>query len=464
MNTFARAARRPSRLAPALAGKIMTPEHGRFDAARRAWNLAIDQDPAAVVFPESAQDVAAAVLFAAEWGQRIAPQATGHGAAALGPVGDAILLKTERMRGLAIDSVGRVARVEAGVLASEVVRAAARHGLTPLTGSSPDVGVVGYTLGGGLSFLGRKHGLAANNVRAIGLVTADGSLVRADRDHEPDLFWAVRGGGGSFGIVTAIELELVPITHTLAGILWYPIERAGEVLHAWADLTRAEPPDDLTTAGRLLNLPPLREIPEPVRGKSFVVVEAIHLGDPATADELLASLRALGPVNDTIQMVPAAALLDLFLEPEHPVPVVGDGLTLAELPPRRDRCARQRRRRRGRVPPRVRRGPPPRRRARSRPAGERRALLDRGELRHVRSRRDPHPDIQGVVRTQITTVKQAMGPWTARHMSQLRRHPQVHGHLLDRAGIRRLPRHQGDGRSRATDPQRTMPASDSING
>ena len=417
MNTFARAARRPSRLAPALAGKIMTPEHGRFDAARRAWNLAIDQDPAAVVFPESAQDVAAAVLFAAEWGQRIAPQATGHGAAALGPVGDAILLKTERMRGLAIDSVGRVARVEAGVLASEVVRAAARHGLTPLTGSSPDVGVVGYTLGGGLSFLGRKHGLAANNVRAIELVSADGSLVRADRDHEPDLFWAVRGGGGSFGIVTAIELELVPITHTLAGILWYPIERAGEVLHAWADLTRAEPPDDLTTAGRLLNLPPLREIPEPVRGKSFVVVEAIHLGDPATADELLASLRALGPVNDTIQMVPAAALLDLFLEPEHPVPVVGDGLTLAELPPvaidalvnaAGDEAAFplvsvEVRHLEGEL-------------GRDQPAN---GALSSIEASYVMSAvgATPTPELQGVVRTQITTVKQAMGPWTARHMS-----------------------------------------------
>ena len=162
------------------------------------------------MFSESAQDVAAAVLFAAEWGQRIAPQGTGHGAATLGPLGDAILLKTERMSGLAIDPVERVARVEAGVLSSEVVRAAAQHGLTPLTGSSPDVGVVGYTLGGGLSFLGRKHGLAANNVRAIELVTADGSLVRADHDREPDLFRALRGGGGSFGMGDADRPRFAP--------------------------------------------------------------------------------------------------------------------------------------------------------------------------------------------------------------------------------------------------------------
>lgn len=416
MNTFTRAARRPSRLAPALAGKIVIPEHAGFDAARAAWNLAIDQQPAAVVFPESAQDVAAAVLFAAEWGQRIAPQGTGHGAAALGPLGDAILLKTERMRGLAIDSGERVARVEAGVLASEVVRAAAQHGLTPLTGSSPDVGVVGYTLGGGLSFLGRKHGLAANHVRAIELVTADGSLVRADRDHEPDLFWALRGGGGSFGIVTAIELELFPITHVFAGLLWYPIERAREVLHTWADLTQTEPPDELTTAGRLLNLPALPEIPEPVRGKSFVVVEAIHIGDPPTADELLAPLRALGPVNDTIQMVPTPALLNLFLEPEHPVPVVGDGLTLADLPPAAidalvDAAGDKARSRLLSVEVRHLEGEL----GRDRPPNGALASI---EASYVMSAvgATPTPELQRVVRAQITMVKQAMAPWTARHM------------------------------------------------
>ena len=133
--------------------------------------------------------------------------------------------------------MARVARVEAGVLWQEVVEAAAAHGLAALQGSSPDVGVVGYTLGGGLSFMGRKHGLASNHVRAIELVTADGVLVRADREHEPDLFWALRGGGGSFGVVTAIELELLPISEIYAGLLWFPLERADEVLHAWRELT-----------------------------------------------------------------------------------------------------------------------------------------------------------------------------------------------------------------------------------
>ena len=237
------------------------------------------------------------------------------------------------MRGVHIDPSARTARVEAGVLWLEVVEAAARHGLAALAGSSPDVGVVGYTLGGGLSFLGRKYGLCANAVRAVELVTADGGLVRADRDHEPDLFWALRGGGGSFGVVTAIELELFPVEHAYAGVLWYPIERGREVLHAWRELTHSDVlPDELTTLGRFLRLPPIPDIPEQLRGKSFVVVEACSVGDPAHADELLAPLRALGPTADTIGTVPMPALSYLHMDPDHPVSGFGDGMMIAELP------------------------------------------------------------------------------------------------------------------------------------
>jgi len=169
----------------------------------------------------------------------------------------------------------------------EVLEAAAPHGLAPLSGSSPNVGVAGYVLGGGISFLGRKYGLSANHVCPIELVTADGRLVRADFEHEQDLFWALRGG--SFGIVTAIEVELFPVKEVYAGILWYPVERESEVLHAWRNLTLSERlPDDLTTIGRFLNFPSFPELPADIRGKSFVVVEAIHAGDPARADELLA--------------------------------------------------------------------------------------------------------------------------------------------------------------------------------
>src|SRR3954452_7781666 len=170
--------RRPARPPAALEGKLVTPDQAHFDEARRAWNLAIDQQPAAVVFPESAADVAAAILFARECGQRIAAQGTGHNAGPLGSLEDTILLKTERMRGLHIDPEARVARVEAGVIWIEVVEAAARHGLAALAGSSPDVGVIGYTRGGGLSLIGRRHGLCDNALRAIELGTGEGRQFR----------------------------------------------------------------------------------------------------------------------------------------------------------------------------------------------------------------------------------------------------------------------------------------------
>jgi FAD/FMN-containing dehydrogenase len=317
----------------ALNGRIVLPEHPSWDEARLAWNLAVDQQPAAIVFPESTTDIIAAVELARAFGLRVSAQGTGHNAAPLGPLADTLLVKTERMRGIEIDPEAQIARIDAGVRSLELVEAAAQHGLSPLAGSSPDVGVVGYTLGGGLSWFGRKYGLAANNVHAIELVTADGRIVRADREHEPDLFWALRGGGGSFGIVTAIEIQLVRVSDAYAGILWWPIERDREVLHAWAELTRQQPPDELTTVGRYLRLPPLPDIPEPIRGKSFVVVEVIHLGEPEEADELLAPLRALDPVMDTIKRIPTPALSHMHMDPEHPVPGTGDGMLLQALPP-----------------------------------------------------------------------------------------------------------------------------------
>ena len=332
MSTSATFTRPVGHLDVSLDGKVVLPGDGRFDEARRAWNLAIDQRPAAVIFPASPAVVAAAVGWAAERGLRVAAQGTGHNAGPLGSLADTVLLRTERMRGVQIDPVARTARAEAGVVWLDVVEAAAQHGLATLAGSSPDVGVTGYPLGGGLSFLGRRYGLAANNVTAAEVVTADGRWVRTDREHEPDLFWALRGGGGSFGVVTALEFRLFPHAEAYAGALWYPIERASEVLHAWGELTRGAVPDELTTIGRLLNFPPIPQIPEPVRGKSFVIVEAYHTGEPAQADELLAPLRALGPVNDTITTVPVPALSHLHMDPEQPAPGTGDGMMIDQLP------------------------------------------------------------------------------------------------------------------------------------
>ena len=313
-----------------IAGDVVTPEDANWDEARQAWNLAVDQRPVAVVLAETADDVVATIEEARAAGLRVAPQGTGHNAAPLGELSGTILLRTSRMRGVEIDPAAQIARVEAGVIWIEVVEAAAEHGLAALAGSSPDVGVVGYTLGGGLSWLARKYGFAANQVTAVELVTADGRFVRADRENEPDLFWAIRGGGGSFGVVTALEFRLFPLTGVYAGVMFWPVERATEVLNAWREWVETVP-DELTSVGRILQFPPLPDIPEPLRGGSFVVVEAIYVGDEAEGEELIAPFRALEPTLDTVATVPMPALGHLHMDPETPVPGAGEGMLLSDF-------------------------------------------------------------------------------------------------------------------------------------
>jgi FAD/FMN-containing dehydrogenase len=311
-------------------GQIVVPADPDWDEARQAWNLAVDQRPAAVALVDSVEDVVEVVQFARARGLRIAPQATGHGALSLAALDGTILVKTSRLRGVEIDAEAKRARIEAGALWEDVIEPAAQ-GFVVLHGSSPDVGVVGYTLGGGMGWLARSRGLAANSVTAVELVTADGRLVRADRENEPDLFWAVRGGGGNFGVVTAIELELFDTPELYAGVMFWPAERAGEVLRAgreWAETM----PDEVTSVGRVLHFPPLPDIPEPLRGGSFVVVEAVFTGPEGEGAELLEPLRALEPLIDTFAAVAATALPHLHMDPPHPVPGIGDGMFLEQLP------------------------------------------------------------------------------------------------------------------------------------
>ncbi|MFD0474853.1 FAD-binding oxidoreductase [Nonomuraea thailandensis] len=257
-----------------LEGVLVLPGDPGWDAARAAWQLAVDQRPAAVVLARSAADVAATLKTARVCGLRVAPQSSGHNAAPLGPLHDTILLRTFEMAHVHIDPVRRLARVGAGVVWAEVSAAAAKHGLAGLAGTASDVGVVGYTLGGGLSWFARSHGLAANHVTGATVVTADGRVLRVDAGHEPDLFWAIRGGGGAYAVVTELEFALFPITEVYAGALYWPIGRAEEVLRRWRDWT-ATVPDTVTSLGRLLRFPPLEDIPEPFRGRSLVAVEAV---------------------------------------------------------------------------------------------------------------------------------------------------------------------------------------------
>jgi hypothetical protein len=318
-------------LRTAVTGGIFAVGDAGYDQARQAWNLATDERPAVVVMAESAGDVAQAVRFARTHCMRIAPQGTGHGAGPLEPLQGTMLLRTSRMRSVRIDPISRTARADAGALWQDVTVPAGEHGLAALEGTSLNVGVTGYTLGGGIGWLARRYGLAANSVTAAELVTPNGRFVRTDAGHEPDLFWAVRGGGGSVGVVTALEMRLYPVRELYAGALFFPIQRAAQVLHAWRAWTGTVP-DEVTSLGRILRLPPLPEIPEPLRGRAFALVEAACLGDADTGSQLLGPLRRLGPELDTFAMIPPSALAQLHMDPGQPVPSQGDGAFLADFP------------------------------------------------------------------------------------------------------------------------------------
>ncbi|NLT04734.1 MAG: FAD-dependent oxidoreductase [Solirubrobacterales bacterium] len=300
----------------------------------------VDQRPVAVAVPRDPADVAAVLAAARADGLRVAPQRSGHAAETLDLDG-AILLRTDRMAEVAVDPVAGTARVGAGALTGDLVAAAARHGLGVLAGSSPTVGVVGFHLGGGLSFAGRRHGLAAATITAVELVAPDGRWLRATAAAEPDVLWAARGRGGGLGVVTALELRLPRLGPVQAGNLLFPLERAREVGHAWRELTLTAP-DGLCLALRAMRPPPP---PGSAAGGGptgpdgaalggravagdLVAVTGLHLGAEDEAAELLAPLRALGPEIDTFAARGPEALCEIHMDPREPSPAIDDHLLL----------------------------------------------------------------------------------------------------------------------------------------
>ena len=314
-------------------GEVVAPGDAGWDRAREAWNLIVDQRPVAVALPRDAGEVAATLAVARHHGLKVAPQGTGHNATPISDLSDAVLLRTDRMRDVLIDPLARIARVGAGVLWEEVTVPAGEHGLIALHGSSPNVGVVGYSLGGGLGWLARSKGLAANSVTAIEIVTAAGEIIRADAEREPDLFWALRGGGGDYGVVTAMEFRLYPLRTAYAGWLIWPWERSEEVLTRWAEWTGTVP-DDMTSVGRIFQLPDAPFVPEPFRGRNLVVVEVAYTGeDLAVGEELMRPLRALGPEMDTVAEMPAPDMVRLHQDPEPPMPGIGGHVMVDRVTP-----------------------------------------------------------------------------------------------------------------------------------
>ena len=317
-------------LARAVAGPVLRAGDPGIAEEVAPFNVTHTPNPAVVVGATSAGDVAAAVGWAAAHGRTVAVQATGHGL--LGTLDDAVLITTGRMSDVVVDPVARTARVGAGARWRQVIDAAAPHGLAPLSGSSSGVGVVGYTLGGGLGVMARKYGFAADRVRRAELVTADGQIRSVDAASDPELFWALRGGKGNFGIVTGLEFDLVPVAGLHGGCVFYPGAAARELFHAYREWT-AGLPEETTTSIAILRMPPDPAVPEPLRGQTVVHLRFAHLGPAEEGAALLAPMRAVAPaLIDTVADMPYAAVDSIHMDPTDPMPSFDRGTTLRELP------------------------------------------------------------------------------------------------------------------------------------
>ena len=282
---------------------LVFPTDAGWDDARRAWNLAVDQRPAVVALPRTVDDVVDAVDYASTLGLKIAVQGTGHGAPGTSLDGT-MLVNTSRMTGVEVDPKGRTARVAAGTIWADVVDAAVPHGLTALHGSAHDVGVVGYSLGGGIGWLARKYGLSSSSVLSAEVVTADGEVVRADPETNAELFWALRGGGGNFGVVVDFTFQLHPVGFLLGGALDYLLEDAPTVLSVWRDLM-ANAPDKLASFGQVYR--------DPVTGDGVVNASIAWIGDLEAGREAIRELTdGLSPVKNTVRPMYYTELQDLY--------------------------------------------------------------------------------------------------------------------------------------------------------
>ncbi|MEV4629411.1 FAD-binding oxidoreductase [Micromonospora sp. NPDC049523] len=319
------------RLRARVAGPVLLPGDDDFAGELATYNLTVVHRPAVVVGASGPEDVRAAVRFATDHGLAVAVLAAGHGSSV--PSDGAVLVTVRRMQALTVDATARTARVEAGVRWAEVIEQAGKFGLAPLNGSSPTVSVIGYTLGGGLGPMGRAYGYAADHVRSLDVVTADGEIRHVTAETEPDLFWALRGAKGNFGVVTAIEFDLFPVARLYGGGLFFPGEQAVEVLYRYAEWT-ADLPEEMTSSVGLLHLPPLPFVPEPLRDRLVVHVRIAYLGTAAEGERLVAPLRDLGPrIIDTVAEMPYTAIASVHADPVDPLPLYESGALLRELTP-----------------------------------------------------------------------------------------------------------------------------------
>ncbi len=317
------------RLRASVAGGVFLPDDDAFASNVAAFNVLIRHRPEVLVAATSESDVIAAVLFASENSLAVRIFSTGHGSYA--DVTDGVLITTSGLKGLSIDPEARVASIGAGHRWSDVIPAAAEFGLAPVAGSSANVSAVGYTLGGGIGPLSRTFGFTTDWVRSFRIVTADGQAITASETEHPDLFWALRGGKGGFGVVTSMTIELVSLETLYAGSLFFTTEHIASAFAAWAEWTKTVP-ESVTSSVVIFRFPPLDVIPEPLRGKTVLSVRYAFIGDPAEGARLLQPIRDVAPaLIDGVAEMPASDIPLIHSDPTTPIPLwdgnVFQGLT-----------------------------------------------------------------------------------------------------------------------------------------
>ncbi|WP_327267979.1 FAD-binding oxidoreductase [Streptomyces sp. NBC_01218] len=323
------------KLAGSVRGPVLTAGDDGYDEERVRYQTFRPHAPSVVIGAVDEEDVRLAVEFGAAHDLPIGVQSTGHGPAL--PAGTGVLISTRRMADVRIDPDSRTAHVGAGVSWQQVVTAAAPHGLAPLSGSAPHVGAVAYTLGGGLGLLARRFGYAADHVRRIRAVTVDGRLRDIDADHEGDLFWALRGGRDNFGVVTSMEVGLVPVERLYGGALYFDGALAEEAVNTWLRWTTGVP-EGMTSSLALVPLPDLPSLPPPLRGRYVVHVRISYLGEAAEGERLIAPLRALGPrLADSVRVLPYTESGSIHNDPVPPAAYTGTNAMLSGLDEQRVR-------------------------------------------------------------------------------------------------------------------------------
>lgn len=316
-------------LRAAVAGPVLLPADSGFSGELAGANLAVHDAPDLVVGAATITDVQAAVRYAAEQRMHVSVLATGHGSQL--PVIGGMVITTKRLKTIETDKTDRIARVGAGVLAGELATAAARLGLAPIAGSATTVGFTGLVLGGGLGPLARSHGYASDYVTQFTVVTPDGQVTIANSVENPDLFWALRGGKGGFGVVVETRVKLVELPSLYGGFVAFDEPDIDRVLRGWVEWTHTAPAN-VTTSVAIVRFPPVPAIPEFMRGKTFLMLRVAYPGPAAEGERLAAPLLALAtPAFGSLGEMPADMIGAIHNDPTEPLPVWGEGMLLNDL-------------------------------------------------------------------------------------------------------------------------------------